>query len=86
VGLSFGFQQDNDQHTSRLCKGYFTKKERDGMLHQMILPPQSSDLNQIVMVWNESDSRVKEKQPTSAHYGAAGSLMVRASSRQRVAI
>jgi hypothetical protein len=23
------------QHTSRLCKGYFTKKESDGVLHQM---------------------------------------------------
>uniref|UniRef100_A0A8C7TAB3 protein-tyrosine-phosphatase n=1 Tax=Oncorhynchus mykiss TaxID=8022 RepID=A0A8C7TAB3_ONCMY len=37
----------------------------------MIWPPQSPNLNQIVMVWNESDRRVKEKQPTSAHYGAA---------------
>ena len=28
VGLSFAFQKDNDpKHTSRLCKGYFTKKE-----------------------------------------------------------
>ena len=31
VGLSFVFQQDNDpKHTSRLCKGYLTKKESDG--------------------------------------------------------
>ena len=38
--LSFVFQQDNDQHTSRLRKGYLTKKESDGVLHQ---PPQSPD-------------------------------------------
>ena len=36
VGLSFVFQQDNDpQHTSRVCKGYLTKKKSDGVLHQM---------------------------------------------------
>ena len=30
-GLSFVFQQDNDpKHTSRLCKGYLTKKKSDG--------------------------------------------------------
>ncbi|KAK6322414.1 hypothetical protein J4Q44_G00072060, partial [Coregonus suidteri] len=29
------------QHTSRLCKGYLTKKESDGVLHQMTWPPQS---------------------------------------------
>jgi hypothetical protein len=39
VGLSFVFQRDNDpKHTSRLCKGYLTKKESDGVLHQMIWP------------------------------------------------
>ena len=33
VGLSFVFQQDNDpKHTSRLCKGYLTNKESDGVL------------------------------------------------------
>ncbi|CAJ0945312.1 unnamed protein product [Ranitomeya imitator] len=32
--------QDNDpNHTSRLCKGYFTKKESDGVLRQMTWPP-----------------------------------------------
>ncbi|KAK6307621.1 hypothetical protein J4Q44_G00227690 [Coregonus suidteri] len=50
------------QHTSRLCKGYFTKKESDGVLHQMTWLPQSPDLNPIEMVWDESDGRVKEKQ------------------------
>ncbi|KAL7852392.1 hypothetical protein SRHO_G00181770 [Serrasalmus rhombeus] len=46
VGPSFIFQQDNDpKHTSRLCKGYLTKKESDGVLRQMTWPPQSPDLN-----------------------------------------
>ena len=35
VGPSFIFQQDNDpKHTSRLYKGYLTKKESDGVLRQ----------------------------------------------------
>jgi transposase len=54
------------QHTSRLCKGYLTKKESDGLLHQMTWPPQSPTLNPIEMVWGELDHRVKEKQPTGA--------------------
>jgi hypothetical protein len=34
-GLSLVFQQDNDpRHTSR-CKGYFPKKDSDGVLHQV---------------------------------------------------
>ncbi|CAJ0928226.1 unnamed protein product [Ranitomeya imitator] len=50
VGPSFIFQQDNDpKHTSRLCKGYLTKKESDGVLRQMTWPPQSPDLNPIKM-------------------------------------
>uniref|UniRef100_A0A3B3I9K8 Transposase Tc1-like domain-containing protein n=1 Tax=Oryzias latipes TaxID=8090 RepID=A0A3B3I9K8_ORYLA len=50
VGPSFIFQQDNDpRHTSRLCKGYLTKKESDGVLHQMTWPPQSPKLNPIEM-------------------------------------
>uniref|UniRef100_A0AAZ3R416 Uncharacterized protein n=1 Tax=Oncorhynchus tshawytscha TaxID=74940 RepID=A0AAZ3R416_ONCTS len=56
------------QHTTRLCKGYLTKKESDGVLHQMTWPPQSPDLNPIEMVLDELDRRVKEKQPTSARH------------------
>ncbi|KAK6324611.1 hypothetical protein J4Q44_G00039530 [Coregonus suidteri] len=54
------------QHTSKLCKEYFTKKESEGVLHQKTWPPQSPDLNPFEMVWDELDRRVKEKQPTSA--------------------
>uniref|UniRef100_A0AAZ3P1P3 Tc1-like transposase DDE domain-containing protein n=1 Tax=Oncorhynchus tshawytscha TaxID=74940 RepID=A0AAZ3P1P3_ONCTS len=69
VPLSFVFQQDNDpKYPSRLCKSYLAKKERNGVLHQMTWPPQSPDLNPIEMVWDEFDSRVKEKLPTSAQH------------------
>ncbi|KAL7830624.1 hypothetical protein SRHO_G00317510 [Serrasalmus rhombeus] len=56
VGPSFIFQQDNDPNdlTSRLCKGYLTKKESDGVLRQMTWPPQSLDLNPIEMVWGHN--------------------------------
>jgi hypothetical protein len=43
-----------------------TKKEGEGVLHQMTW--QSPDLNPIEMVWDELDHRVKEKQPTSAQH------------------
>ena len=62
------FNRTMTQHTSWLCKVYFTKKESDGVLHQMTCPPQSADLNPIEMVWDELDRRVKEKQATSAQH------------------
>ena len=69
VGPSFVFQQDNDpKHTSRICNGYLTKKESDGVLGQMTWPPQSPSLNPVEMVWDELDHRVKAKQPTSAQH------------------
>ena len=46
------------QHASRLCKGYLTKKESDGVLHQMTWPPQSPDLNPIETVCDELDRSV----------------------------
>uniref|UniRef100_A0AAZ3RQF0 Tc1-like transposase DDE domain-containing protein n=1 Tax=Oncorhynchus tshawytscha TaxID=74940 RepID=A0AAZ3RQF0_ONCTS len=49
------------QHTSRLCNGYLTKKESDGVLHQMTWPPQSPDHNPIEIVWNELACKVMEK-------------------------
>ena len=67
VVLSFVFNRTMTQHTSRLFKGYLTK-DSDEVLHQMTWPPQSPDLNQIEMVWDELDPRVKEKQPTSAEH------------------
>ena len=64
VGPSFVFQQGIDpKHTSRLCKGYLTKKESDGVLRQMTWPQQSPNLNPVEMVWDELDHRVKAKQP-----------------------
>ncbi|CAJ0948996.1 unnamed protein product [Ranitomeya imitator] len=45
------YQRDNDpKHTSRVCEGYLTKKESDGVLRQMTCPPQSPDLNPIEMM------------------------------------
>jgi hypothetical protein len=58
------FNRTMTQHSSRLCKGYLTKKESDEVLHQMTWPPQSLDLNQIELVRDESDHRMKEKQST----------------------
>ena len=69
VEPAYVFKQDNDpKHTSRLCKGYLTKKESDGVLRQMTWPPQPPDLNPNEMVGDELGHRVKAKQPTSAQH------------------
>ena len=68
VGHHLFFNKTMSQHTSRLCKGYLTKKESDGVLHQLTWPPQSPDLKSIEMVWDELDHRVKGKHPTSAQH------------------
>ena len=67
-GTIIGFQQDNDPTHLLVCKGYLTKNESDGVLHQTTWPPQSPDLNPIEMVWNELDFKGKEKQPTIAQH------------------
>ena len=56
------------QHTSRLFKGYLTKKESGGVMHQITWHSQSPNLNPIEMVWDELDRRVKENQLTSAQH------------------
>ena len=59
VPVSFVFQLDNDpKHTSRLCKGYLTKKESDGVQHQVTWPPQSPNLNP---VGQQSEGKVANK-------------------------
>ena len=69
VRLLFVFQQENDpKHNYRLCKGYLTKMESDGVRHQMSWPPLSPDLNPNEMVWKELDCKVKKNQPTSAQH------------------
>ncbi|CAJ0954590.1 unnamed protein product [Ranitomeya imitator] len=58
---------NDPKHTSRLCKGYLTKKEIDGVLRQMTWPPVTRpEPNQDGL--GELDRRVKAKGPTSAKH------------------
>ena len=53
-GLDLVFNRAMTQNTSRLCKGYFPKKESDGVLHQMTWPPHhptSTQLRWFGMSW-----------------------------------
>ena len=64
------------QHTSRLCKGYLTKKESDGVMHQMAWPPQSPDLKPIEMVLDELDrSEGKSANKYPAYVGTPSRLL-----------
>ncbi|CDQ81573.1 unnamed protein product [Oncorhynchus mykiss] len=75
IGSKFDIFQDNDQHISRQCKGYFTKKGSDGMLHQMTWPPQSANLNQIEMVWDEPQCEGKVANKSSAYVETPSRLL-----------
>lgn len=66
IGDGFIFQQDNDpKHSSKLCRGYLDEKEAQGVLKNMVWPPQSPDLNPIELLWEELDRNVRNRGPTS---------------------
>ena len=54
----------NRTMTQNTPPGYLTKKESDGVLHQMTWTPQSPDLNPIEIVWDELGRRAKKKAAT----------------------
>ena len=55
-----------------------TKKDSDGVLHQMTWPPQSSDLNPIEMGWDELDGRVKESSQVLSICGNSSKTVTKA--------
>ena len=62
------FNRTMTKHTSRVCEGYRTKKESDGVLHQMTWPPRSPDLNPIERFWDVGpQSEVKAANKGSAY-------------------
>ena len=46
IGPKFILLHDNDpKHTARVIKNYLHRQEEQGVLQQMVWPPQSPDLN-----------------------------------------
>ena len=57
---------DNDpKHTARVCKNYLQHLEQSDESKIMHWPPQSPDLNQIEMIWDELNRKIREVCPKS---------------------
>lgn len=66
VAQNFTFEHDNDpKHTAKICRDYFQEKDQ-GSLTVMVWPPQSANLNPLVLLWEELDRKVKHTVPTSS--------------------